>query len=43
MDVIMAGLLGKISTLKEAVTFSYNYSRLTVFLDFILSFFIFLG
>lgn len=32
MDVIMPGFWGKIRILKEAMNFSYNYSRLMVFL-----------
>lgn len=32
LDVIMAGLLGKIRILKEVVAFPHTYSTLTVFL-----------
>lgn len=32
MEVIMAGILGKIRILKEVVTFPYNHSTPTVFL-----------
>lgn len=40
MNAIMAGLWRKVRILKAAVTFSYNYFTLTVFLKLVFFFFL---